>query len=538
MQRLRQGFVDNYAKVKEAIVQSLSSMNRKTTIISLLVFIALAGCYYHWTWSPILAAFGGDNAIYFFTANLVSPWKESLAVSSYYAQHSQYPPLYPLVLGLLGGGNSILLAHVVTTTFLLVSFLVFYCWLVREKIYPVLALLIVLLFALAPGTYIQALSIHSENLYLLFSLLALFIASTARDSDRALICVAMLVACSMLTRSAGIALLLGFLAWLFLNRIRARYLLTAIALLPVLAWNLFKDQRSESYLDLVKNHFGSNSAVEVVQQFAQQGVFMVDIWKANFTVGEAGSVFLVVFVILSVAGVCLRAWNRQLDGLYGLLYLGLIVFWPYPAESARLLFPLVPVLLLGMFSLTGLPGAEPGAIPGARHAGLLLVTVFIVITLPNTLLSISRFNSPLEEGLKKFRRTYAWQSSNLAVASSGIRSYRAMAQALERAGTVIPEDQCVYSIKPAITGLYSNRISKIPPKPALDDNEFNEAISSGDCQYLVFYSFSSPTFPIAYYPWVRIEDRIKIIEAYYAEKGEGVEPVAVLAKLSSPPDPG
>ncbi len=538
MQQPRQDFVDEQAGMKETMVQSSNARDRNTKIISLLVFIALAGCYYHWTWSPILAAFGGDNAIYFFTANLLSPWKESLVVSSYYAQHSQYPPLYPLVLGLLGGGNSILLAHVVTTTFLLASFIVFYCWLLREKVYPALALLLVLLFSLAPGTYIQALSIHSENLYLLFSLLALFVASKARESDRALTCVAILVACSMLTRSAGIALLVAFLAWLFLNKIRKRYLLAAIALLPVMAWNLFKDQRSESYLDLVKNHFGDNSMLEVVQQFAHQALFMVDIWKANFTVGEAGSVFLVLFAILSVAGVCLRAFNRHLDGLYGLMYLGLIVFWPYPAESARLLFPLVPVLLLGMFGLAGFLDARPAMQSRSQQVGLLLVAVFIVITLPNTLLSISRFNSPLEEGLEKFRRTYAWQASNIGMASSGIKSYRAMAQALERVGNVVPEDQCVYSIKPAITGLYSNRISKIPPKPALDDNEFDNAISSADCQYFVFYSFSSPTFPIAYYPWVRIENRIKIIESYYTEQGEGVEPVAVLARLSSPPNPG
>ena len=53
----------------------------------------------------LLAAFGGDNAIYFLTANYFSPYAEPLAVAGHIAASSSFPPLYPLLLALTGGNN-------------------------------------------------------------------------------------------------------------------------------------------------------------------------------------------------------------------------------------------------------------------------------------------------------------------------------------------------------------------------------------------------------------------------------------------------
>ena len=496
-----------------------------------VVFAMLSVAYYYWTWSPFLAEFGGDNAIYYFTANMLSPWQESFSISSYYAQHSQYPPLYPLLLALFGGGNSILAAHLVTTTFLLISFFVFYCWLLEEQLESYLALMVLGVFALAPGTYIQALSIHSENLYLLLSLLALYLARNESAGNKQLLFAAVFVACCTLTRSAGVAMMVAFVVWLFLNSVKQRYTLSLVAVLPGILWNLFNDQKSDSYATMVVNHLSENSFAEVIRQFMQQAMFMLDIWQTNFTLGKAGSMVLAAFALIALAGMCGRVYRRKLDGIYGFLYMGMIVFWPYPAEASRLLYPLVPVMLMWLFCLPDLFKINVDSLAKLKQGRVLLAVVFLLLVIPNVALTVTRFLTPLEEGLSPFRRTYAWQAENLLVAKDRIVRYRALTLALEQVANVIPEDKCVYSIKPSITGVFTGRISKIPPKPQLDEQAFKEELVSGDCEFFLFYAFSSPTFPHAYYPWGRVQDDIKIVQAYHFKNGADNDAIAVLAKL-------
>jgi len=146
---------------------------RKQEIVLIITFSLLCFAYYQWTWSTILAGLGGDNAVYLLTAKYFSPYSEYSNVARYFAQVSPYPPLYSLMLALLGGGESLLVAHLITTSFLLLSFFIFYYWLSLEKLNLQLSLFVVLVFAILPGIYMQALSIYSENLYLLLTLSSL-----------------------------------------------------------------------------------------------------------------------------------------------------------------------------------------------------------------------------------------------------------------------------------------------------------------------------------------------------------------------------
>ena len=144
---------------------------KRSEWLSLISFIIVCILYYVWTWSPILSHRGGDNAYYLLTAQYYSPYSNFSEVAEYFATHNVYPPLYPLLLGLFGGGDSILIAHIITTTFLLLAFAVYFLWLKKETFSLRDSLSLVFLFSLLPGTYMQSLSVHSENLYLLLSLL-------------------------------------------------------------------------------------------------------------------------------------------------------------------------------------------------------------------------------------------------------------------------------------------------------------------------------------------------------------------------------
>ncbi|MBK6659207.1 MAG: hypothetical protein IPG43_14110 [Proteobacteria bacterium] len=69
----------------------------------------------------LLADFGGDNAVYFLTANHYSPYGVAHAAAAQFAAQSVYPPLYPWLLAMTGGGTSLAAAHLVTSLVIMLA---------------------------------------------------------------------------------------------------------------------------------------------------------------------------------------------------------------------------------------------------------------------------------------------------------------------------------------------------------------------------------------------------------------------------------
>src|SRR5262245_3766255 len=72
-------------------------------------------------WGYGLATLEGDDFIYLLTAEYFSPWTKPNSVAAYIASNSPSPPLFPFLLGLLGGANSFLVANILVTLFMLFS---------------------------------------------------------------------------------------------------------------------------------------------------------------------------------------------------------------------------------------------------------------------------------------------------------------------------------------------------------------------------------------------------------------------------------
>jgi hypothetical protein len=198
-----------------------------------LAFLVLAVAYLIWGWSSVLGDFGGDNAVYLLTAQYLSPYAPASDLAAQFARGSAFPPLFPLLLALTGGGESLLTAHIVTVSCLLVAFLLYFLWVREETSSPWAAFAVTACFALLPGTYLQALSVLSENLYLALCITAFFGACRWEKSGKPdwLILSAFAVSAACLTRGAGIALLAAFVAYLWLKRIPRRISLSLISAL-------------------------------------------------------------------------------------------------------------------------------------------------------------------------------------------------------------------------------------------------------------------------------------------------------------------
>lgn len=467
-----------------------------------------------WTWSHELGELGGDNAVYLLTAQYFSPWIPHSDVAADFARNSQYPPLYPLMLGIFSGGTSILAAHIVTTSLLLAAILVLYAWQRSLDISPLYASMATLVFSLLPGTYLQALSIHSENLYLLFTLASLALVSLfeKNKNERLLLGAASCVAAAVLTRSAGIALLVAFMIYLLWHRPRNIWPVILLALVPVLVWHLSGAQAGSGYMALLAEKYGSDPFTVLSHQIQTEATSAWKGWLGNLTTGRANSFWVAILGIHCLVGMLYRLYCRKLDGIYVAIYLALVAVWPFPDEAKRFIYVVLPVLLVhGML----LAAAFPRTILGqhvVNPAIVLYIAIIVLLTAPSLILTAGRYVQPLPEWVARYRQSQDWYVGYPHDAITVISSMGLVVETLRETAKLVPENECIYSIKPSIVGLYAKRPGRLPPPESVTDNMFREMVKNGGCRYFILLGGSSPSFSAPLYPLGRLEGKFKVLK--------------------------
>lgn len=498
-------------------------------------FLLLSIAYLFWGWSRVLGDFGGDNAHYLFMAQAYSPWSTASEVAVFFSAHNLYPPLYPIVLAVFGGGESLLAAHVITVTLLLLAFVAFYQWLRVLGISRPGAGLMTLLFSLLPGTYIHALSILSESLFLLLTLACL--AAVSRfEADRHpvwLWTAAISLAGALLTRSAGIALLGGFILYLVVHRpVRYWFLVGIVSATPMVLWSLLSRKLGPGYLETLMTQYGPEPFPAFFAQLKASGAMLAQGWVGNFSGSPVGMPVMVFVALLAFAGMIQRLRQRKLDGYYAAAYLLLIMVWPYPAESQRFFLVIIPVLLAQAWLMVErLPVMK--LVGRALKPAYLMLLIVAVVAMPNLLLTMQRFEQALPPALAEFKRTSRWYAINLAEARWNVAYDKQLVEHLVRIRDALPPGECLYGIKPSIIGYYAGRVSIAPPKPEVDDMSFHVMLESRKCRFFYLMNYVSPSYPVAYYPLNRLESSLTIVNAA-PSTSPGAAPVALLAEWKDP----
>ncbi|MDA8095560.1 MAG: phospholipid carrier-dependent glycosyltransferase [Betaproteobacteria bacterium] len=505
---------------------------------ALLAWLILAAGYYVWTWSPVLANFGGDNAVYLMTAESYSPYFSHGPVAQFFASHSQYPPLFPFMLAILGGGKSLLVSHLITTTFLVAALPVFYVLLKTQELGKWKSLALVALFALLPGTYMEALDILSENLYLLFTLTALLCVSLAdTTSSRGwLWAAAVSIAAACLTRSAGVALAVAFGLYLWASKTPRKTALFGAAILPMFAWQAVGQGsgRANYYRSLVQTF--SHHPLQALQN--QMSVEMHALgygWLANFIDARYAIWAIALIGLLCLAGTLHRLIQKKIDGFYIALYLALILIWPFPDEATRFAFVIVPILLMqGTLLATNLARAASAKTPlaGLLPAVVLLVPALLVA--PTVGLTIQRFQTPLPPNLEPYKHTPGWYAADPREAVDHIQFNAGFEGSFMAVKQAVPAHACIFSIKPSIVSYLSGRMSVSPPVGSTNAGEFSTGLRKAGCRYVYFAPFASPTFPQPFYPAARLGNTVKVVADYQIghEKNGMIGLVGVLGELT------
>src|SRR6476661_10981972 len=151
----------------------------KRGLVFLLV-VAAPICAF--TWQAQLATFGDDSASYLTLAHYFSP-SGSAIVSQWAGYHSNFPPIFPMLLALTGGALSLHVAYALVAVCAAIGTALFYRYAALE-LGERSGIVVAVLFLLTATAWVSLKGVLSESLFLLVSVAALLFHETRIASRR------------------------------------------------------------------------------------------------------------------------------------------------------------------------------------------------------------------------------------------------------------------------------------------------------------------------------------------------------------------
>ncbi len=428
-------------------------------------------------------------------------------------EQALFPPFYPFLLALVGAADSIAYAHRVTVIALLFSSVLFALWLRQQAVRPSVQAGMALLWLLLPSTWMISFELMSEPLYLLLSLVTLLLFKPF--ASRALgyrFVIIIPLALLLLTRTLGISLILAMLMVLLKLRYWKGIGLLSLSLLPVGAWYGYKALlgfhgnyqmgfliNATDVQQLILHHWGkvNTNLLAMVSSLS-------DLFALNAHWAQQGCALLICTA--ACVGWLKRLYAWKVDALYLFIYMGIVLIWPFPDHIERFIWPLLPLLFYYALSL----------VPIQRQA--LCVLSLLLLLMPSYFYIGQRWleGGQLLASEVEFTQTKRWYSrSDLASAQRDLRVRRSLAQLMTQVAQWVPEDECIYFIRPPDLMLLSRRLSFEPP------TRHQGALEGGRCPWFLVTVLSHPSAPGPLYPLPYLEPRH--IRAFYTHQHKEAE---------------
>jgi hypothetical protein len=423
-------------------------------------------------WHEGTDGFLSDDAVYLMMADYFSPYlAERSPHLGYLMQQSLFPPLYPLLLALAGAGSANAgPAHLLTALLFVGALLAFLLWVRREAGSTTLACLLTLLFALLPFSLVHVTEIWSESLYLLlvFSFLRLLPDDRDPENHEPLpLAASFIVGLALLTRSAAVALLPVLLLQLWRTNDDGRLRHLAIALALPLAWILLERSLfpGTGYLELLGGSLASlDPASFLTDELPARARALWLGWDAVLGGNGSRAPWTTALTGLVLAaglfGLLRRLIGWRPDALFVTCHLGMLLLWSAPGHAARLLYPVVPLLLFYAVTLVG-----HATRPGNDRLRLAFCLLPVLAMAPASLAIGQRHvDTPPDLADANFAHTRYWlDRENAATARYDIDRRSALIRFLRSLDTEIPPGGCVYSAHVPLVMLHAGRASRLFP---------------------------------------------------------------------------
>lgn len=336
-------------------------------------------------WQPVLASFADDSVSYLVMAQVFSPWQAaSPPVAEAFAREAFYPPLYPLLLALVGVAQDFARAQLVTALLLAACLPLVYLLGTRWLGDRWAAAGAAAVTALLPSLWIHVKGTLSEPLFALVFLATLLLIDAEDDGRKRRWLLALAMAALVLTRTVGLIVVAAYAACVLVRRDRplGRALLPALAAIVAYgAWVLLRPAQTGDVNMAI--------ALEHVRTLSAEGFAGILVRQAS-SIGEAWTGALLLFWVegrpvrvvlagvvgaLALTGMGLRFAARKPDAWMSSAYLATFLVWPFQDQMTRFLFPALPVLVLYAFWAVRAGLRRLGRPSAAGHA---LVAVLIV----------------------------------------------------------------------------------------------------------------------------------------------------------------
>lgn len=495
--------------------------------LALLVLLLLAAVMPIYTWHEDTSGFLTDDAMYLIMADFFSPYFDgNVYVETLTMIRSRFPPAFPMLIALFGGGSQNMgAAHLVTGMTFVLAALALYIWVRTTLGRPNLALACLVIFALLPESLFYVLELRSEFLFLAF-LFAGFVAMNAATRTRQyqhelLLAAATIVGLCILTRIIGACLLGAFVIHLFVHKTpRKAVYLTAAIVLPA-SWYAIKV--INGYSNTYTNDLIGYATVDGLRQLVAHDIprnawLMLTSWGANFGAGDGTTLvqkaLAALLLLLALPGFIKQFKRRQPDACFVILYVGVILVWPHPDHMVRFVYPLVPIGLLYIFvGAAAIAGYKKDA-PALRHRGsAAIVLATLLLIAPNAFSVALRFTAPVPEHIPAdFRHTRNWlEGGDLKTVHAGAEVKSNVIALLKRVGRHTKDNECIYADHRPLTMLYAQR-------PAI---RLPVDLSRGNlirCKFL--FVMNLVAFHDAKYPLADIShDRLELVDIEHDSEG-------------------
>jgi uncharacterized protein YhhL (DUF1145 family) len=457
---------------------------------------------------------------------------------------SRFPPLFPLLLALADGGS----AHPeralwLTQVAALLATALLWLWLRREGRGPVFAGVAVCAMILSPAWLLLLLDPVSEPILVLLTAGACALA--ARRSDSRVLMVAGLVGLMPLARMAAVPFVASGLLWLLRQRglsIRSRVLAGAAMVVPGTAWMGYRSLTgAESYVTSLQGPGARLQIGDVGGWLVGEAARVVRgvgaLWQDALS--PALPWFGSLVIAIALLGCLARLRRNTLDAAYLPGYLLLVLVWPYPQETERLLVVVVPFLVLASIEGAALLAARIPSMQALAPAAV--PVVLLAVSVPTLAQFVTRAALPLDDALTGYKRERVYLTGrDEDVARQIPELYLRLQRTIEALRQIVPPRGCVYAAVPDVVWHWAGVQALSYPRDLVRPEQARQSLTQ--CDYFLVAAIDIPQLGIpALYPLDQLGAWTQPVVANYMEfQGERLIAAAVLMRVPAvtQPEPG
>ena len=434
-----------------------------------------------------------------------SPWiTESPAISTAWL-YQDFPPFFPWLLALTGAVHSYLSAHILVTCIGLASLYFYYLLSKREMNNRYWIILPVIIFALSPGFLLGLQGILSEPLFLMLTLMfMLFYKPAEKFTAGYIVIAAIILAAILLTRTIGIALCAAILVQVFVSgiaqkKIQYRPVIIVISALLIYFFSmmLWGPVKESHYLDVLIRYItaqdlyrigtGTKHYFSVVTQLNS----LLNSWTSFWIIYWANEIsasyyVMMTLLVFSISGLLIRLYENKLDSWYVLFYLMILLVWPHPGQMVRLLFPIMPLLLLySGYAITKLVCATK--LPNRINMIPLIFYMFVLVTvLPSHAFIHSRANMAYESQMIPVYEIF--RKADVAASNNNLVLQNQILKDFSNIKDYVPEDAKILYFLPSYLAVLSDRKGVAAPSP-VDGRTYRQIAKKNGASYIFLTHF-------------------------------------------------